>query len=49
VRYVHQFLDAYLKGSANARAFLQKPATENGSPRHMMAIERRAPKQGSSH
>jgi dienelactone hydrolase len=48
VRYVHQFLDAYLKGSADARAFLQKPATENGSPRHMMAIERRGAKQGAS-
>jgi dienelactone hydrolase len=48
VRYVHQFLDAYLKDSASARAFLQKPATENGSPRHMMAIERRGAKQGAS-
>lgn len=27
VRYVHQFLDAYLKGSAAAKEFLQKPAT----------------------
>lgn len=41
-RYVHQFLDAYLKGSAPAMAFLQKAATANGSPRHMMTIEKRA-------
>jgi dienelactone hydrolase len=44
VRYVHAFLDAYLKGSVDARAFLQKTASENGSPKHMIAIDRRVPK-----
>jgi pimeloyl-ACP methyl ester carboxylesterase len=42
VRYVHQFLDAYLKDSAPAREFLHQPASNNGAPRNMMTIERRA-------
>ncbi|MES2759848.1 MAG: dienelactone hydrolase family protein [Pseudomonadota bacterium] len=41
VRYVHQFLDAYLKDSASARAFLQQSASANGAPRNMMTIEQR--------
>ncbi|MES2019000.1 MAG: dienelactone hydrolase [Pseudomonadota bacterium] len=41
VRYVHEFLDAYLKDSAPARAFLVKPASENGAPSHMMTLEQR--------
>ncbi|MFC0136265.1 dienelactone hydrolase [Massilia eurypsychrophila] len=41
VRYVHQFLDAYLKENAPARAFLQKPASANGAPRNLMTIEQR--------
>lgn len=44
IRYVHQFLDAYLKGSSPAFAFMQKGATENGSPRHMMTFDRRPAK-----
>lgn len=49
VRYVQAFLDAYLKRSVDAHAFLQKAAGENGSPRHMMTIEKRAPKQATAH
>jgi pimeloyl-ACP methyl ester carboxylesterase len=49
VRYVYQFLDAYLKSSTDARTFLQKPATENGSPRHMMSIEKRMVNIGAQH
>jgi tetratricopeptide (TPR) repeat protein len=41
LRYVHQFLDAYLKDSAAALAFLQQGASANGSPRNMMTLERR--------
>jgi tetratricopeptide (TPR) repeat protein len=41
MRYVQQFLQAYLKDDGQALAFLQKPATENGTPRHMMTIEQR--------
>lgn len=41
VRYVHQFLDGYLKGSAPALAFMRTSATANGSPRTMMTIESR--------
>ena len=41
LRYVHQFLDAYLKGSAPALAFLQQPATANGSPKNMMTLDYR--------
>jgi tetratricopeptide (TPR) repeat protein len=41
VRYVNQFLDAYLKDSAAALEFLQKPASANGSPRNMMTIQQR--------
>jgi pimeloyl-ACP methyl ester carboxylesterase len=48
VRYVHAFLDTYLKSSVDARAFLHKPVGENGSPGHMMTIEKRAPKQAAS-
>ncbi len=44
VRYVHQFLDAYLKGSAPALAFLQQPATANGSPKNMMTLDIRTGK-----
>ncbi|MRW92034.1 dienelactone hydrolase [Duganella sp. FT80W] len=41
LRYVGQFLNAYLKEDQQALAFLQKPATQNGSPRHLMTIEQR--------
>ena len=41
LRYVHQFLDAYLKGSAPALAFMQLGAGANGTPRNMMTIEHR--------
>lgn len=46
-RYVQQFLDAYLKGSVPARAFLQQPATANGAPRQMMTLDRRTAKSAS--
>ncbi|MRW84607.1 dienelactone hydrolase [Pseudoduganella sp. FT26W] len=45
MRYVQQFLNAYLKDDAQALAFLQKPATGNGSPHHMMTIEQRHGKE----
>lgn len=48
VRYVQAFLDAYLKGSAEARTFLQRPPAENGAPRHMMSVDRRTPKPAAS-
>ena len=44
LRYVHQFLDAYLKGSAPALAFMQSGAGAGGMPRNMMTIEHRAGK-----
>ncbi|MES2149488.1 MAG: dienelactone hydrolase family protein [Pseudomonadota bacterium] len=44
VRYVHQFLDAYLKQSAPALAFLKTPDAANGAPRHMMTLEMRPAK-----
>lgn len=44
LRYVHQFLDAYLKGSAPAHAFLKQPATANGSPKNMMTLDVRLAK-----
>lgn len=40
-RYVHRFLDAYLKHDAGARAFLDKKPVANGVPPHMMSLETR--------
>ncbi|HTQ98929.1 MAG TPA: alpha/beta fold hydrolase [Candidatus Acidoferrum sp.] len=37
-RYTLAFVDAYLKGDAKARAFLQATPRENGVPIHTMAI-----------
>lgn len=44
LRYVHQFLDAYLKSSAPALAFMRTSASANGSPRNMMTLESRVGK-----
>ncbi len=41
VRYVHQFLDAYLKGSAPAMTFMRTSVAANGSPRNMMTLDSR--------
>lgn len=38
-RYVHRFLDTYLKGDARAQAFLANKPVANGAPRHMISIE----------
>ncbi len=35
--YTLNFLDAYLKHGASAKAFLEKPPAENGVPKHFMA------------
>lgn len=39
LRYVKQFLDAYLKQDAAALAFLKNAPVKNGVPAHMMALE----------
>lgn len=44
VRYVQQFLDAYLKNSAPALAFLQRGPAANGVPRNMMTLDSRTGK-----
>lgn len=41
VRYVKEFLDAYLKKSAAALVFLKNQPLKNGVPAHMMDIEMR--------
>ncbi|TFW03197.1 tetratricopeptide repeat protein [Oxalobacteraceae bacterium OM1] len=40
-RYVHRFLDAYLKDDTAARAFMENNPTANGVPRHMVSLETR--------
>jgi dienelactone hydrolase len=42
-RYTLQFLNAYLKGDSQARAYLMKKPTENGAPRNFMSVNYRAP------
>jgi dienelactone hydrolase len=37
--YVRRFLDAYLKGDAASRAFLDTPVAETGAPRHLLAVD----------
>jgi pimeloyl-ACP methyl ester carboxylesterase len=37
--YALNFLDAYLKQDASAKAFLEKPPVENGVPKHFMGIK----------
>jgi dienelactone hydrolase len=37
--YVRRFLDAYLKGDAASRAFLDTPVAQTGAPRHLLAID----------
>ncbi len=44
LRYVHQFLDAYLKNSAPALAFMQQEGGANGAPRNMMTLDIRSGK-----
>jgi Tetratricopeptide repeat len=41
-RYTLNFLDAYLKGSAESRAFLARAPEENGFPRNEISIERKS-------
>lgn len=41
-RYTLQFLSAYLKQDAPARAWLRKPPAQNGVPRHFMDVSFRA-------
>ncbi|MUI11906.1 dienelactone hydrolase [Massilia dura] len=40
-RYVRQFLDAYLKDDAAARAFMASKPAANGVPKHMASLEAR--------
>jgi predicted dienelactone hydrolase len=42
--YTLNFLDAYLKHDASAKAFLEKTPAENGVPKHFVAISFRAAK-----
>jgi dienelactone hydrolase len=37
--YVRRFLDAYLKGDAASRAFLDTPVAMTGAPRHLLAVD----------
>ncbi len=37
--YVRRFLDAYLKGDAASRAFLDTPVAKIGAPRHLLAVD----------
>jgi hypothetical protein len=39
--YTLNFLDAYLKHDASAKAFLEKSPAENGVPQHFMGIKSR--------
>jgi dienelactone hydrolase len=41
VRYVGQFLDAYLKGDEQARQFLNRTPVQNKVPAHMMSFDAR--------
>ena len=38
LRSTLNFLDAYLKHDASAKAFLEKTPAENGVPKHFMGI-----------
>jgi dienelactone hydrolase len=38
-RYVHRFLDAYLKGDEQARQFLNRAPEQNKVPPHMMTLD----------
>lgn len=40
-RYVHRFLDGYLKGDAAARSFVATKPAANGAPRHMASLDAR--------
>ncbi len=40
--YTREFLEANLKNSANATAFLERTPSENGAPRHMFFVEHHA-------
>jgi len=40
-RYVRAFLDAFLKGDPDARAFVDRPPRENGVPPHLLFVEPR--------
>ena len=44
MRYVHRFLDAYLKQDAAALAFLNNAPKQNGVPAHMLAMDIRRAK-----
>lgn len=37
--YVRRFLDAYLRGDAAARAFLDTPVAKTGAPRHLFTLD----------
>jgi len=41
-RYTLQFLDAFLKQDASAKAFLKNTPAGNGVPRHFMSVDFRA-------
>jgi dienelactone hydrolase len=41
-RYTREFLDAYLKGDAQALKFLKNRPSENGVPEHVMGVDFRA-------
>ncbi len=36
--YVRRFLDAYMKGDASSRAFLDTPAAKTGAPAHLFTV-----------
>ncbi|MBB3224112.1 poly(ethylene terephthalate) hydrolase family protein [Pseudoduganella umbonata] len=40
-RYVHRFLDGYLKDDAAARTFMANKPVANGVPRHMVSLDAR--------
>ncbi len=46
-RYTLDFLDAYLKHDASAKAFLARTPAENGVPRHFMEVRFRAAQKPS--
>ena len=43
--YTGRFLDAYLKGDAQAADFLKSKPVDNGAPRHFMAVDFRGAQQ----
>jgi hypothetical protein len=45
--YTLNFLDAYLKHDASAKAFLGKTPAENGVPKHFMGIKFRSAQKPS--